>query len=72
MSEQQTTDEQPQKRQRHGLTPAKKAIRKYGTGALDQRTGPDLDVYVYETEFDGICDFQGATENKPESFSCSL
>lgn len=28
----------PHKRQRHGLTPAKRAIRKYGTGALDQRT----------------------------------
>jgi len=28
----------PQPRQQHGLTPAKKVLRKYGTAALDQRT----------------------------------
>jgi hypothetical protein len=38
MREHQADNDKPQKRQRHGLTPAKKAVRKYGTGALDQRT----------------------------------
>jgi hypothetical protein len=38
MSEHQADTDKPQKRQQHGLTPAKKALKKHGTGALDQRT----------------------------------
>jgi hypothetical protein len=49
VSEQQTTDEKPQKRQRHGLTPATKAVKKYGTGALDQRTTEAKELARWKT-----------------------
>ncbi len=38
MSEHGAAETKPQTRQQHGLTPAKKVLRKYGTAALDQRT----------------------------------
>ncbi len=38
MSEHEADTGKPQKRQQHGLTPAKRAVKKHGVGALDQRT----------------------------------
>lgn len=38
VSEHGAAETKPQTRQRHGLTPAKRVLRKYGTAALDQRT----------------------------------